>query len=88
MGQKLYLNEDVMRLVVFLHNNNLKRYKYSELHEMRFFKDRRTLSRQLKMLLDHSLVKKTAIGTNGKRYALYEIRAWANGFAEYLKQFI
>jgi len=88
MGQKMYLNRDVMRLIVFLHKNNLKRYNYTELHVMRFFKDRRTLSKMLSMLLENNFIKKTRLKTNGKIYSFYEIKSWANGFAEYLKQFV
>ncbi len=87
-GQKWKFTYPMARLMVFLHDHNREKFSFSELKNMSFFSSSSRLSNFLKFGVEKNLLKKTFVKTNKRKYAMYEIRLWANRFAEYLKVFL
>lgn len=82
------LNHSQIRLLVFLFNHNRERFTFSELHDLRFFSSRTTLSKFLKWGCDKKLLKRSENIIHRRKYASYEISSWANDFVAYLKDIL
>ena len=78
------LNSSSIRLLKFLRNHNEERFNFSELSNMRFFSSNTRLNYFLKVAIEKSWIKKTIVYANGRKFALYEIKAKANEFVDFL----
>lgn len=83
-----FLSYRMARLVLFFHSHNRERFRFSELDRMGFFPNSSELSNFLKFGVRNNLIKRTEGSVNGRTYALYEIKAEANLFAEFLERFM
>jgi hypothetical protein len=85
---KKYFTYDMVRIMLFLQKHNRERFSFSELKNMHFFSNGTRLNDFLKFAVGKDLLKKTMVKCGSRTYAMYEIRAWANDFADYLEKFV